>query len=129
MFYKKSVFKKFAKFAGKHPCQSLFFIKVIKKGNLAQLFSSGFCKIFKNTFSYRNLRWLLLLFVVYLFNYDSSKSTLFMLNMAFDALLSTVFVKYVRILRFLFFVSFTCSINKNNLLFALCFHMCFFIKT
>ena len=33
------------------------------------------------------------LLVIYLFNYDSSKSIFFMLNMAFDALLSTVFIK------------------------------------
>ena len=31
--------------------------------------------------------------VIYLFNDDSSKSTFFMLNMAFDVLLSIVFVK------------------------------------
>ena len=30
---------------------------------------------------------------IYLFNYNSSKSTIFMLNMAFHVLLSTVFVK------------------------------------
>ena len=28
MFYKKGVFKNFAKFTGKHPCQSLFFNKI-----------------------------------------------------------------------------------------------------
>ena len=28
MFYKKSVLRNFAKFAGKHPCQSLIFNKV-----------------------------------------------------------------------------------------------------
>ena len=28
MFYKKGVLKNFAKFTGKHPCQSLFFNKV-----------------------------------------------------------------------------------------------------
>ena len=33
------------------------------------------------------------LLVIYLFNYDSSKSTSFMLNVAFDFVLSTVFVK------------------------------------
>ena len=33
------------------------------------------------------------LLVIYLFNPDSSKSTIFKLNMAFDVLLSTVFVK------------------------------------
>ena len=33
------------------------------------------------------------LLVIYLLNHDSSKSTIFMLNMAFDVLLSAVFVK------------------------------------
>ena len=33
------------------------------------------------------------LFVIYLFNYDSSKSIFSMLNMRLDVLLSTVFVK------------------------------------
>ena len=33
------------------------------------------------------------LLVTYLFSYDSSKPTFFMLNMAFDVLLSIVFVK------------------------------------
>ena len=33
------------------------------------------------------------LLVIYKFNYDLSKSTSFMLNMAFDFVLSTVFVK------------------------------------
>ena len=35
--------------------------------------------------------------VIYLFNHDSSKSTIFMLNMAFDVLLSAVFVKYSKL--------------------------------
>ena len=37
------------------------------------------------------------LLVIYLFNHDSSKSTIFMLNMAFDVLLSAVFVKYSKL--------------------------------
>ena len=37
------------------------------------------------------------LLVIYLFNHDSSKSTIFMLNMAFDILLSAVFVKYSKL--------------------------------
>ena len=46
VFCKKGVFRNFAKFIGKHLCQSLFFNKkrpeacnVIKKGTLAQVFS------------------------------------------------------------------------------------------
>ena len=60
---KKGVFINFAKFTGKHRCQSLFLNKVaglrpqacnfIKKETLAQLFSYEFCEIYKNTFYYR----------------------------------------------------------------------------
>ena len=53
---KKGVLKNFAKFIGKHLCQSLFFNKVaggacnfIKKENLARVFSCKFCEISKNT--------------------------------------------------------------------------------
>ena len=53
----ESVFKTFAKFTGKHLCQSLFFNKVaggacdvIKKGTLAQVFSWEFYSIFKTPF-------------------------------------------------------------------------------
>ena len=49
VFCKKGVLKNFAKFAGKHLCQSLF----IKKETLTQVFSCEICKISKNTFSYR----------------------------------------------------------------------------
>ena len=59
-------------------------------------------------------QWKVVLLVIYLFNHDSSKSTTFMLNMAFDILLSAVFVKYSKLE---FFVS--CNIK----LFALCFHV------
>ena len=45
-FIKIGVLKNLAKFTGKHLCLSLFF----KKGILAQVFSSEFCEIFKNTF-------------------------------------------------------------------------------
>ena len=47
-----------------------------------------------------------------------------MLNMAFDILLSTVFVKYIAIFRFLQYKDY-----KNILLFALCFDIYFFMKT
>ena len=48
--------KNFAKFTGKPPSQSFFFIKAassaynsFKKETLPQIFSYGFCEIFKNT--------------------------------------------------------------------------------
>ena len=55
-------FWNFAKFTGKHLCQGLFLNKVAslrlaallkKRETLAQMFFCEFCKIFKNTFSYR----------------------------------------------------------------------------
>ena len=68
-FMKKGVLENFAKFTGKHLCQSLFFNKVadlrktppmacnfIKKDTLAQVFSCEFCEIFKNTFFTEHLR-------------------------------------------------------------------------
>ena len=51
MCCEKNVLRNFAKFTGKHLCQSLFF----KKETLAQVFSCEFCEISKNTFSYRTL--------------------------------------------------------------------------
>ena len=63
-----------------------------------------------------------MLLVIYLFNYDSSKSTFFMLFMAFDVLLSTVFVKQITILHFLQY-----NDHKNILPFALYFQMYFSI--
>ena len=55
------------------------------------------------------------LLVIYLFNHDSSKSTIFMLNMAFDVLLSAIFANKLES-----FVS--CNIK----LFTLCFDVSFF---
>ena len=61
MFCKRSVLKHFAKFTGKHLCQSLIFNKIrpevftnfIKKEALGQMFSCKFCENFNNIFSYR----------------------------------------------------------------------------
>ena len=61
-----------------------------------------------------------ILLVIYLFNYDSPKSIIFMLNMAFDDLLSASFVKCSKLVSF-----FSCNIK----LFALCFDMCISDKT
>ena len=54
---KKGVLENFANFTEKHLGQNLFSNKLkaqacifIKKGPLVQVFSSGFCEIFKNTF-------------------------------------------------------------------------------
>ena len=51
VFCKKGVLKKFAKFTGKHLCQSLFLkSNFIKKETLAQAFSCEFYEISKNNF-------------------------------------------------------------------------------
>ena len=50
----KGVLRNFAKFTGKHLCQSLFLsLNFIKKETLAQVFSCEFSEISKNTFFYR----------------------------------------------------------------------------
>ena len=57
------------------------------------------------------------LLAIYLSSHGSPKSTIFMLNMASDDLLSAVFVKYSKLESFV-----SCNIE----LFALCFDMYFF---
>ena len=61
MFCKKGVLRNFAKFTGKHLCQSLFLNKVavlrpatlLKKEILALVFSCEYCEISKNAFLHR----------------------------------------------------------------------------
>ena len=48
----KCFLRNFAKFAGKHLCQSLF----IKRETLTQVFCCEFCKISKNTYFIEHLR-------------------------------------------------------------------------
>ena len=58
---KKGVLTNFAKFTGKHLCQSLHFNKVaglIKKETLAQVFSCEFCEICKSIFFIEDFWWL-----------------------------------------------------------------------
>ena len=66
--------------------------------------------------SFRKYKWKV---AIFLFNYGSSKSTFFMLNMRFDVLLGIV-----RILHLLQYKDY-----KNIVPFALCFDMYFLIKT
>ena len=58
---KKSVLKRFAKFTGKHQCQSLFLdkaviLQLIKKETLTQVFSCEFCEFLRTPFSTEHLR-------------------------------------------------------------------------
>ena len=61
VFCKECVLRNFAKFTGKHKCQSFFFNKVavpqvcefVKIENLAQVFSCEFCAVYKGTFFHR----------------------------------------------------------------------------
>ena len=64
VFCKKGVLKRFAKFTGKHLCQSLFFNKVaglrpaalLKKESPAQVYSCEFCETFSKTYFVEHLR-------------------------------------------------------------------------
>ena len=52
VFCKKDVLRNFAKFKGKHLCQSLFF-DFIRKETPVQVFSCEFCETSKNNFFHR----------------------------------------------------------------------------
>ena len=67
-----------------------------------------------STVSFRKYKRKVVLLVICLINYDLSKSTFFILNLASDFVLSTVFVKQIRILHFLKYEDYT-----NILLFGL----------
>ena len=67
---------------------------------------------------YNIYQWKVVLLVIYQFNHDSSKSTIFMLNMANDVLLSAVFVKYSKL---------ESIVSCNIKFFALGFDMYFFL--
>ena len=63
----------------------------LTKKSLSYILLQAFCDYFFTiTISFRKYKRKV---VIYLFNDDSSKPTFFMLNMAFDVLLSTIFVK------------------------------------
>ena len=68
MFCKKDVLRNFAKFTGKHLCQSLFFNKVANKENLAKGFPVNFAKFLGTPFLREDLRWLLLKYSGILFS-------------------------------------------------------------
>ena len=70
-------------------------------------------KVCEYNFFQRNI----VLLVIYLFSHDSSKSTVFILNVAFDVILSAVFVKYSKLESFV-----SCNIK----FLALSFDMYFF---
>ena len=60
-----------------------------------------------------------ILLVIYLFNHDSPKSSIFMLNVAFDILLSAFFLKYSKLESF---------VSCNLKLFALFWYVLFLLK-
>ena len=53
---RKGVLRNFAKFTGKHLCQSLFFNKVADLETLVQVFFCIFCRLSKNTFFIEHFR-------------------------------------------------------------------------
>ena len=66
VFCKEGVLRNFAKFTEKHLHQSLLYFEAsglqlyLKNRHLAQVFSSEFCEISKNSFFVEHLWWLLL---------------------------------------------------------------------
>ena len=64
------------------------------------------------------------LLVIYLFKYDSSKSTFSMLNMELDVLVSIILLNKLELIRFL-----QCKVTKNILLSALCIMLCILLST
>ena len=63
VFCRKGVLRNIAKFAGKHPCRSLFFNKaagLLKKRLRHWCFLVNFAKFLRTPFLTKNLRWLLL---------------------------------------------------------------------
>ena len=74
-----------------------------------------------STISFRKYKPKVVLLVLYLFNYDSSKWTFFMLNMAFDVLVLTFWVQFL-LYKLEFFVSCN-SIITSTSFFLLCILM------
>ena len=63
VFYKKAVLRNFAKFTGKHLCQTLFnrlLIKLLKKKLWHRFFPVNFAKFLRTPFVTEHLWWLLL---------------------------------------------------------------------
>ena len=63
VLYKKTVLKHFARFTGKHLCQSLFLITLqgfnpvtLLKSDFDTVFSGEYCETFKNTYFEKHLR-------------------------------------------------------------------------
>ena len=79
-----------------------------------------------STISFRKYKRKVVLLVIYLFNYDSSKSTFFMLNMAFDVLFLTFWVQFL-LYKLEFFVSCN-SISTSTSFFLLCVSCKFYKK-
>ena len=70
VFCKKGALRDFAKFTGKHLCQSLFFNKFLKKRLWHMFFHVNFVKFLRTPFLTEHLRWLLLFgaFTLFLLN-------------------------------------------------------------
>ena len=72
---------------------SFMYFTFIFSGCIMITFSEGGLKVCEYNFFQGKV----VLLVIYLFIHDSFKSTIFMLNMAFDVLLGAVFVKYSKL--------------------------------
>ena len=98
---------------------SFMYFFIIFSQSIAITSSEDALKVCQRNFFQRKV----VLLVFCMFSHDSSKPTSFMLNMAFDVLSSTVFVKEIGNLCFLQYKDYS-----NILLVALCFDMFLFYK-
>ena len=100
----------------------------LTKKTLSHIFLHAFCLHFlrilttnfseeawkwASTISFRKYKWKVVLLVIYLFNYDSSKSTFFMLNMVFDVLFLAFWVQFL-LHKLEFFVSCNNTITRTS---------------
>ena len=92
MFCNKGVLRNFAKFTGKHLCQSIFFNKVaglrpatlLKKKLWHRCFPVNFAKFLRTPFLTEHLRWLFLLYYTF-YAYDFFPMILSTRNKAFQS--------------------------------------------
>ena len=91
-------------------------LQVYEKNSIAHFLRTHHDYFFRRVCEYNFFQRKVVLLVIYLFSHNSSKSTIFMLNMSFDVLLSAAFVKLES------FVS--CNIK----FFALCFDIYIFYQ-
>ena len=112
VFYKKSVLRNFAKFTGKHMCQSLFFNKVagtlLKKGLWHRRFLVNFAKFLRTSFYIEHF-WCLLLYGKYSNSTKDSSLWILLFSLSLTTLIGICKTQLV------LFEIFPCKEKEENL--------------